>query len=158
MNDVLPLRLTGDPLLRRKAAMVADPTDPALKELACAMLVTLRAFDGVGIAAPQVGYSLRLVIIASQPNSRYPNAPCMEPVVMLNPQIISRSTEMAQGMEGCLSVPGTKLQVLRHNTVKVCWQDLDGQQLQQEMYGFVARIVQHELDHLEGILFPDRAP
>ncbi|NJD38082.1 MAG: peptide deformylase [Geobacter sp.] len=151
-----PVLLAGDPLLRQKAVAASDPTDPALHMLAEAMLVTMLASEGVGIAAPQIGHSLRLIIIASKPNSRYPDAPVMETLVMVNPEIIRASDGLVAEEEGCLSVPGVRLQVLRHQSVEVRWQTLDGDSRQQEMNGFISRIVQHELDHLEGILFPDR--
>jgi len=157
MNQILTLHLTGDSLLRQHAATIADPSGQELKALVDAMLVTMRAFNGVGIAAPQIGHSLRVVIVASQPNSRYPDAPIMEPLVMVNPAIITKSPEMRPDWEGCLSVPGQRLQVLRHLTVEACWDDLDAHRHQQFFSGFVARIIQHELDHLDGILFTDRA-
>lgn len=155
MEQTLTVLLAGDPLLRQKAAAITDPSDLKLKALVDAMLVTMQAFNGVGIAAPQVGHSLRVVIIASQPNSRYPDAPIMKPLVMVNPAIITKSPEREPDWEGCLSVPGQRLQVLRHHAVEVCWEDLGAQQHQQLFSGFVARIVQHELDHLDGILFTD---
>lgn len=147
----------GNPLLRQKAAEVADPRDPELAVLVDNMLTTMLVSDGVGIAAPQIGQSLRLVIIASRPNPRYPEAPVMEPVIMVNPEIVSRSSELEEGLEGCLSVPGDKMLVMRYQTVEVCWCDLEGRSHQHGFSGFAARIVQHEVDHLNGILFPDRA-
>jgi len=156
MGQILDIGTIDNPLLRQKAAEIADPQDPKLAVLVDNMLTTMLASDGVGIAAPQVGWPLRVVIVASRPNPRYPDAPEMEPVIMVNPVILSRSSELEEGLEGCLSVPGDKRLVMRHHTVEVCWHDLEARRQQQSFTGFIARIIQHEVDHLDGILFPDR--
>lgn len=157
MGQILAIYTIGNLLLHQKAAEVVDPLDPNLAVLVDNMLTTMLASDGVGIAAPQIGQSLRLVIVASRPNPRYPDAPEMEPVIMVNPEIISCSPELVQGLEGCLSVPGDKKMVIRHQTVEVCWHDLEARRHHRSFSGFIARIVQHEIDHLDGILYPDRA-
>ncbi|MDK9717635.1 MAG: peptide deformylase [Trichlorobacter sp.] len=157
MGQILTIHTIGNPLLRRKAAKVGDPQDPKLAVLVDNMLTTMLASDGVGIAAPQISQLLRVVIVASRPNPRYPDAPQMEPVIMVNPIILSRSSGQEEGLEGCLSVPGKKCLIMRHQAVEVCWHDLEAKRHQQSFSGFVARIVQHEVDHLEGILYPDRA-
>ena len=112
--------------------------------------------NGVGIAAPQLGYSLAIVIIASRPNVRYPDAPQMEPIVMINPRILNYSQEMIIGEEGCLSVKNTRGHVERNQSVTVEYIDRRGVSHRETYFGFVARIIQHELDHLDGILFIDR--
>lgn len=157
MGQILTIYTIDNPFLRRKAVEVAELQDPELAVLVENMLTTMLASDGVGIAAPQVGQSLRLVIVASRPNPRYPDAPEMEPVIMVNPEIVDRSPALVQGLEGCLSVPGDKKMVIRHQTVEVCWHDLEAQRHYRSFSGFIARIVQHEIDHLDGILYPDRA-
>jgi peptide deformylase len=97
------------------------------------------------------------MIVASRPTPRYPFAPTMEPTAMLNPRILDRSTEMVADWEGCLSVPDLRGLVPRHQKITVEYQNIRGELVRQELSDFVARIFQHELDHLNGILFPDRA-
>lgn len=157
MGEVVDVITIGNPLLRRRATEVADPSNMEIRQLAENMLATMVSREGVGIAAPQTGQSKRVVIIASAPNSRYPDAPFMEPLVMVNPLITQLSEEMEDGSEGCLSVPCLRLNVKRHQVLNLTWQDLEGNRHQQSFSGFVARIIQHEIDHLDGVLFPDRA-
>jgi len=148
----------GDPVLRQIAAPVTDVKSAAIQNLINDLITTLKHQKGVGIAAPQVGQSLQLIIIASYPNDRYPDAPLMDPLPMINPQIIRQSPETIQGWEGCLSVPGIRGQVSRAAAVTVSYLDRHGQPQQQEFSGFVARIIQHEYDHLTGKVFLDRVP
>lgn len=110
----------------------------------------------MGIAAPQVGESVRLFIVASHPNPRYPNAPQMSPTAMINSRIVDHSPETEKGWEGCLSVPGIRGLVPRYTTIQVEYTGRDGILYQQTFTDFVARIFQHELDHLDGIVFLDR--
>lgn len=152
----------GNPILRQKAKPVDDPTLPGLKQLTDNMLATCRAHSGVGISAPQVGRSIRLIIVASQPNKRYPYAPHMDPVVMINPQLTYDSAPNAAltetGLEGCLSIPGIYGLVPRSTDVVVSYFELGtGEHREVELHGFPARIFLHELDHLDGVLFTDRA-
>ncbi|MGG6241528.1 peptide deformylase [Nodosilinea sp. AN01ver1] len=150
----------GHPVLRQVAQPVVSPaaaaSDGPLQQLIDQMLDTMRAANGVGIAAPQLGQALRVLVVASRPNLRYPHAPHMEPVVMLNPQVIAASDDLELGWEGCLSVPGWRGRVPRHRTVEVEYCDRYGQPQRQVWEGFVARIFQHEADHLEGRVFLDR--
>lgn len=111
---------------------------------------------GVGIAAPQVYISKRVIIVASRPNPRYPDAPEMNAVVMVNPEILEFSSETCLGEEGCLSVPDERGQVERAEMVKVKYLTLQGEAVETIFHGFPARIVQHEVDHLNGILFVER--
>jgi len=120
------------------------------------MLATLREADGVGIAAPQVYEPAALFIVASRPKPRYPEAPTMEPEVVVNPEILERSEDMIKGWEGCLSIPGIRGEVPRHRRIRARYQTAAGQQIEREFTGFVARIFQHEDDHLRGIVFLDR--
>ncbi|QSX41431.1 peptide deformylase [Shewanella cyperi] len=154
-SDVAAIIQVGDPLLTR-AALKVTRFDEGLKSLALTLLATMEQACGVGIAAPQIAESLALCIVASRPNIRYPDAPAMEPMVMANPEILARSNEMHWGEEGCLSVPERRQQIRRHLWVDARWQDLDGNWQQQRLSGFIARVFQHELDHLHGITLLER--
>ncbi len=156
MTRILKIAEIGDPILRQRSPEIAQSQDPGLDQLIADLITTAQATNGVGIAAPQVDSSLRLFIIASRPNLRYPHAPTMEPTAMINPEIIAGSGEIELGWEGCLSVPGWRGLVPRDRMIEVKYLTRDGELVQQELTGFVARIFQHELDHLDGILFPDR--
>lgn len=111
---------------------------------------------GVGIAAPQVGRSVRLFIMAPKPGPRYPDAPLVEPFAVINPEILRLHGEVQKGWEGCLSVPGYRGIVPRFEHVDATWQDRHGHRQSATFSGFLARIFQHEFDHLEGILYPRR--
>jgi peptide deformylase len=158
VSKILHISEIGSPILRQKSAAIANTTDPRLEELIVDLIATADAANGVGIAAPQVASSLRLFIVASRPSPRYPHAPTMEPTAMINPEIVDRSGELVAGWEGCLSVPGTRGLVLRDRAIEVKYFTKHGELVHQELTDFVARIFQHELDHLDGILFPDRVP
>jgi len=154
----------GNPQLRQIAKPVAIHNDegiqlPAteLQMLAQDMLDTMQAEGGIGIAAPQIGVPLRVMVVASQPNARYPQAPSMAPILMLNPVLEWSSDIMTKDWEGCLSVPGVRARVPRATHIRVHY--VDGATLQEckiEYRDFVARVWQHEFDHLDGILYPDR--
>ncbi len=146
----------GHPVLRSAATEVPVPVPAAVKALIEDMLVTLREADGVGIAAPQVYEPVAIFLVASRPSPRYPDAPTMEPEVVINPQIAERSGEMVKGWEGCLSIPGIRGEVPRHRRIRVRYQNAGGQKIEREFSDFVARIFQHEDDHLRGIVFLDR--
>jgi peptide deformylase len=146
----------GHPVLRAPAEPVNFPTSGSIRMLIADMLETLHDANGVGIAAPQVFESVAIFIVASRPNPRYPDAPLMEPEVVINPEIIERSTEMVKDWEGCLSIPGLRGEVRRHRYIKVRYQTIEGQLVERNFSDFVARIVQHEDDHLHGIVFLDR--
>ena len=130
--------------------------DEYIQRLIDDLIETVRAVNGVGIAAPQVNESYQIFIVASSPNPRYPDAPKMEPIAVINPKIISRSDEMVDGWEGCLSIPGIRGLVSRHKSIAVEYTDRDGHEKTDELSDFIARIFQHEYDHLHGILFLDR--
>ena len=156
MRKILQIAKIGSPILRQRSQVVTNIPDPQIDDLIVDLIATADAANGVGIAAPQVAASMRLFIVASRPSPRYPHAPLMEPTAMINPEIIDRSGELVSGWEGCLSVPDTRGLVLRDRTIEVRYLTKSGALIQQELTGFVARIFQHELDHLDGILFPDR--
>jgi peptide deformylase len=146
----------GHPVLRAHVVPVTFPVSDAIRALVADMLVTLRDANGVGIAAPQVFESVAIFIVASRPSPRYPDAPLMEPEVVINPEIIERSSETIKDWEGCLSIPGIRGEVPRHQHIKARYQTLEGAVVERPFSDFVARIVQHEDDHLRGIVFLDR--
>lgn len=146
----------GHPVLRQQAQRVEDILSPDCQSLINQMMETVERAGGVGIAAPQIYHSLRIFIISSKPNARYPNAPHMPPTAMVNPEIVEASTEVEKGWEGCLSVPSMRGFVPRHKEVTVRYYNQKGQLQQVVLTDFVARIFQHELDHLNGLTFIDR--
>lgn len=135
---------------------IDNPADPAIQSLIEDLLVTVAEVYGVGIAAPQVYEPLSLFIVASRPNPRYPHAPEMEPTVTINPEILWRSDETEKGWEGCLSIPGLRGLVPRHKRIGVRYLDRRGELIEAEYDGFLARVFQHEFDHLQGMVFVDR--
>lgn len=156
MPTIRPIAHLGHPVLRAPAGRVMVPVSGEIRALAADMLATLVEANGVGIAAPQVYESAGLFIVASRPNPRYPDAPSMEPTVMVNPEIVERSEDLVAGWEGCLSIPGLRGLVPRSRRVRIRYQTLDGEAVDREFVDFVARVVQHEDDHLRGIVFLDR--
>ncbi|HEY6873136.1 MAG TPA: peptide deformylase [Geobacteraceae bacterium] len=148
----------GHPVLREPVRSVTDPRDPAIRSLIDDMLATVADVDGVGIAAPQVYEPLALFIVASRPTPRYPHAPETKPTAMINPELLWASDETDAGWEGCLSVPGIRGSVQRHRRVRVRYLTLEGDIREEEYEGFLARIFQHEFDHINGLVFLDRVP
>jgi peptide deformylase len=146
----------GHPVLRTVAASVALPASDATRALIDDMMETLHDANGVGIAAPQVYEPAALFIVASRPNPRYPDAPLMKPEVVINPEILERPDELIKGWEGCLSIPGIRGNVPRHRQIRVRYQTVAGLTVEVEFRDFVARVFQHEDDHLHGIVFLDR--
>jgi peptide deformylase len=143
------------PMLRQRAKPVVSVTNPLLQTLIDNLLHTVAHAQGVGIAAPQVRQPWRLFIVASRPTDRYPNAPLMAPTPMLNPRLLDHSEAKEKDWEGCLSVVGWRGQVPRYREIEVEYGDRWGELHRRTLTGFVARIFQHELDHLEGMLFLD---
>nr|WP_277881959.1 peptide deformylase [Leptolyngbya sp. FACHB-541] len=146
----------GNPVLRQTAEPITEIQAQPVQSLIDDLLATLRHSNGVGIAAPQVGVSRRLLIVASRPNPRYPHAPEMEPTPMINPRLVSHSDEIVKDWEGCLSIPGIRGLVPRYQAITIEYYDRYGNLQHQELTDFVARIFQHEFDHLEGYVFLDR--
>ncbi len=153
MREILQL---GHPLLRQTAQPVTDFTDQSLHDLVTEMLQHLQDSNGVGLAAPQIGESLRIVIVASRPSVRYPKAPKMEPLVMINPEYKIRDTQQVKDWEGCLSIPGIRALVPRFTDIEVHFYTAQGLFTQLRMQDFIARIFQHEFDHLEGRVYLDQ--
>ncbi len=154
--ELLEIAQLGNPILRRVAQPVENFADKAIEQLIDSLIATAASANGVGIAAPQVSQSYRLFIVASRPNPRYPKAPLMEPTAIINPRIVAYSPEIVKDWEGCLSIPGIRGLVPRYQAIEVEYTNRDGQVQRQELADFVARIFQHELDHLDGIVFVDR--
>ena len=156
--SVRPVLRLGDPRLRQRSAEVGEALfgTPGLLALIDDLRDTMAERDGAGLAAPQIGVSLRVVMYGITCNPRYPEAPPIPETVLINP-VLTPIGEAAQlGWEGCLSVPGLRGQVQRHERLQVAWRDPTGGHHHQEVEGFHARVVQHECDHLDGLLFVDR--
>ena len=156
MNELAPIIKLGNPILRQKAVVVENVQDEKIQNLIDELITSVVQANGVGIAAPQIATSYRLFIVASRPNTRYPHAPEMQPTAMINPQIVANSLEVIKDWEGCLSVPGIRGLVPRYQTIEVEYTDRNGSSQKQELTDFIARIFQHEYDHLEGLVFLDR--
>ena len=155
----MPIRTVlrmGDPLLLQKAAPVEHFDTPELHALVQDMEETMRYMDGAGIAAPQVGVSQRVVIFGVSKNARYPNVEEVPYTVLINPVLTPLGNEMEDGWEGCLSVPGMRGVVPRYARLHYTGFDQYGKLIDRIVSGFHARVVQHETDHLDGILYPMR--
>jgi len=146
----------GDPRLLRVAPPVREFDTPELHALVADMLDTMRDANGAGLAAPQIGVDLQVVIFGFEHNQRYPDAPPVPLTVLLNPVITPLDGELENGWEGCLSVPGLRGEVPRHARIRYRGVDVAGQPIEREAEGFHARVVQHECDHLIGRLYPTR--
>lgn len=146
----------GHPLLLQVAAPVERFGTTELRQLVADMDDTMRALNGAGIAAPQIGVSLRAVIFEVTSNPRYPQAEPVPYTVLLNPVLELLGNERDEAWEGCLSVPGLRGMVARHTNLRYRGFDLDGRPIDRTVTGFHARVVQHEVDHLDGILYPMR--
>lgn len=146
----------GHPVLRQVASPVAHFATPDLQQLVDDMTDTMRACDGAGLAASQIGVLQRVVVFGVEHNPRYPDAEAVPFTVLVNPLITPLSEERDLGWEGCLSVPGMRGLVPRYTHIRYRGFDPSGQPLDCEVAGFHARVVQHECDHLDGILYPER--
>jgi peptide deformylase len=146
----------GDPRLLRVAEPVTEFDTPSLHALITDMFETMHAANGAGLAAPQIGVNLQLVIFGFKQNERYPEAPAVPETVLLNPVLERLSDDLEDGWEGCLSVPGLRGVVPRYARLRYRGVDPYGKPIDREVDGFHARVVQHECDHLIGILYPMR--
>lgn len=153
VRDILKM---GDPRLLRQAEPVSDFNTPELHALIADMFDTMHAANGAGLAAPQIGVNLQLVIFGFSSNERYPDAPAVPETVLLNPVLTPLADDMEDGWEGCLSVPGLRGVVPRYARLRYQGFDPYGKPIDREVDGFHARVVQHECDHLNGILYPMR--
>lgn len=147
----------GDPLLLRVSEPVQRFDGPELRALLADMRDTMAALSGAGLAAPQIGVPWRVVIFGTgAPNPRYPDAEVVPETVLINPEFAAMGAQIEQGWEGCLSVPGMRGLVPRHLELHYRGVDEFGQAIDRRVSGFHARVVQHEVDHLDGILYPMR--
>jgi peptide deformylase len=151
-----PILKMGDARLLRVAEPVREFDTPQLHSLIDDMFETMHDAGGAGLAAPQIGVNLRLVIFGFDKVARYPDAPPVPPTVLINPVITPLETSMEEGWEGCLSVPGLRGVVPRHARLRYTGFDAKGAPIDRTVDGFHARVVQHECDHLDGILYPMR--
>lgn len=146
----------GDERLLRVSRPVEHFDRPELHALIADMADTMQAMNGAGLAAPQIGVGLRVVMFGIVANPRYPDAEPVPQTVLINPAITSLDTEIEDGWEGCLSVPGMRGLVPRHRRLRYRGFDAYGKAIDRTVHGFHARVVQHECDHLDGILYPMR--
>jgi peptide deformylase len=153
IRDVLKM---GDPRLLQQSQPVQQFGTPELAELIRDMQDTMAHLDGAGLAAPQIGVLLRVVIFGVARNPRYPDAEEVPFTILCNPELTPLGDEMEEGWEGCLSVPGLRGLVPRHRRLRYSGFDPQGRRIEREVGDFHARVVQHECDHLDGILYPTR--
>lgn len=148
-SELLPILVAPKPILRAKARPVRPGDDDLIRALVPQMLASMYAAPGIGLAAPQVGHGLRLAVVDLQPDEK------PAPLHLINPEIIGISEEVALREEGCLSLPGQYADVTRPARVKVRYLDLEGTRREIEADGLLAACLQHEIDHLDGVLFVD---
>jgi peptide deformylase len=156
---IRPILRMGDARLLQISQPVARFGTPELRTLIEDMFDTMQAADGAGLAAPQIGVPLRVVIFGSAhdaPNPRYPDEPAVPRTILVNPVLRPLDDEMRDGWEGCLSVPGLRGMVPRYSRLRYSGFDPDGGAIDRTVEGFHARVVQHECDHLDGVLYPMR--
>ena len=143
-------------VLRLPAQAVTDAQSAEIQQIIETLQDTLATTQGVGLAAPQISVSKRIIIIASRPTPRYPSAPLMEPTVMINPSFDTLSDSRETDWEGCLSIPGIRALVPRYKEILINYTNQQGILVEDKLEGFVARVFQHEFDHLEGKVYLDR--
>jgi len=151
-----PTLRMGDPRLLQRSQPVERFGTPELRELVADMRDTMIAATGAGLAAPQIAVPLRVVIFGFEHNDRYPDAEPVPYTEIVNPVLMPLGTEMEEDWEGCLSVPGLRGRVPRFARLRYSGSDPEGRPIEREVSGFHARVVQHECDHLDGILYPTR--
>ena len=155
IRDVLKM---GDPRLWRVSDRVERVGSRELDDLLADLRDTMKAYNGAGLAAPQIGVPLRVVIFGVEFNPRYPDAEPVPYTELVNPVLTPLTDEVEEGWEGCLSVPGLRGVVPRYTALRYEGLDPQGNAISREVEGFHARVVQHECDHLDGILYPMRMP
>jgi len=155
-GKILRITRLGEPILRKALTPIRRPASAEIQRLIENMIVTMKKAKGVGIAANQVGVNQRIFIVAPEPSARYPHAPSMPPLAMINPKVLSRSKKMQTDWEGCLSIPGLRAKVPRHHALEIEFTTRDGQRRRARLSGFIARIFQHENDHINGRVYLDR--
>ena len=156
MSQIREIAQLGATVLREQAQPVEEIHSAEIQDLMADLVATLASTNGVGIAAPQIAASWRIIIVASRPSERYPFAPEMSPTLMINPYFTALSETQEKDWEGCLSIPSIRAQVPRFTQIQIHYTDVEGQSQSQRLEGFVARVFQHEYDHLNGIVYLDR--
>ena len=155
MARIIQVAQLGDPVLRKVAQPIGE-IDASVRELVDDLFATSREANGAGIAAPQIRVSRRVFILSIRPTARYPHAPCLEPVAVINPEILWASDVRETDWEGCLSIPGVRGRVPRPSAIRVRYTDPEGRTVEREFSGFAARVFLHENDHLDGLTWLDR--
>ncbi len=156
MSTIIEIAQLGAKVLRLQAEPITDVSSTETQQLIKVMQNTLATTEGVGIAAPQISISKQVIIIASRPTLRYPKAPVMEPTVMINPSFTALSEAKEKDWEGCLSIPGIRARVPRYKKIQIKYLDQQGTVIDIVLEDFVARVFQHEFDHLLGKVYLDR--
>jgi peptide deformylase len=146
----LDLHYLGDRVLRQPAKRIAK-VDDEIRQLARQMLQTMYSEDGIGLAAPQIGIHKQILVIDCEPDNA-----ATPPLVMINPSIMQHSRDLCVIQEGCLSIPGVFLDVVRPEVIEVSFKDEQGRPQKMKADGLLARVIQHEIDHLNGVMFVDR--
>jgi peptide deformylase len=146
----------GDDILRQPAKVVDNINRDDIQQVITDLLCTLKSTHGVGIAAPQISKSWQIIVLASKPTARYPDAPCMPVTVMINPQFTVLDDGLEKDWEGCLSISGIRAKVPRYKQIKITYTNLQGAEKTDTLIGFIARVFLHEYDHLQGLLYLDR--
>ena len=153
---IRPVLRIGEPSLLERSREVESFDSAELDKLLADMWDTMAEEQGAGLAAPQIGINLRVVIFGFDHNDRYPDSPAIPETVLINPRITALDDETEQAWEGCLSVPGMRGLVPRYRRIRYQGYDQSGHEIDREVSDFHARVVQHECDHLDGILYPQR--
>lgn len=154
--SVRPVLRMGDSRLAQPAQPITQFGTAELSALITDMLDTMEAEDGAGLAAPQIGQPWRVVVFGVEQNPRYPEAEAVPMTVLINPQLAALTPELEEDWEGCLSVPGMRGWVPRYRRIRYTGFDASGQLIERQAERFHARVVQHECDHLDGVLYPQR--
>ncbi|WP_013320801.1 peptide deformylase [Gloeothece verrucosa] len=149
-NPPLEIHYLGDRVLRQPAKRIAK-VDDAVRQLAKEMLQTMYSANGIGLAAPQVAVNKQLLVVDCEPDNA-----TNQPIILINPQITHFSRDLCQFEEGCLSIPGVYLDVVRPKAIEVSFKDESGRPKKLKATGLLARVIQHEMDHLNGVMFVDR--
>ncbi len=154
---ILKIARMGHPVLMRPAEPVADPTSPEIKRVVADMIETMDDADGRGLAATQVHINKRIVVFRPPPDDpKQPEGPNGPVLALINPEITALGEEMDEGWEGCLSVPGLRGVVPRYTKIRYRGVTPSGEKIDRTVSGYHARVVQHEVDHLDGVLYPQR--
>ncbi|WP_321314627.1 peptide deformylase [Halarcobacter sp.] len=156
MRDQCIIAKLGESILRKKAKKVKNINSEKIQSVITKMITCVKMSRGVGLAAPQVFEPYQILIISSHPNDRYPNAPLMKNEVLINPEIIKKSKKKVKDWEGCLSIPGIRAKVPRYKKIEVKYTTVEGKTKKVIFEDFIARIFQHEYDHLIGKVYLDR--